>query len=191
MSSRRTHPKRDPKFEILHSGTWWKDFHQNRARRRDRAARTQSNAAPLDVDAPAGSIYTFTGTHSLPIVGTVQNNGTILTERPPSQPCPTFVAPATPVTVRAVAGRGPHAPLAGAPGPSKKAQQIVARSKLRLGASVDPDEALLARLRGVRMRDDASEPPNVVEMCTFPSQKVFIHSLRRGVGTELLSSQAR
>jgi hypothetical protein len=49
------------KYEILHSGTWWKDFHAAHRARQARQATTASNAGGhrLGHVEEAGSVYTF------------------------------------------------------------------------------------------------------------------------------------
>ncbi|KAJ7846650.1 hypothetical protein B0H13DRAFT_2362891 [Mycena leptocephala] len=146
-----SHPARNPKYEILHSGTWWKDFHhaRARARRKERSEQQQLNACRLDSMAStheAGTIYTFTPSRSMPIVGTVQNNGMILNQAPDAS---TPTTTAVPLTIYGASG-SPHTPLLGAPGPSKKAQAIMQRIRQRHPIT-DPDEVLLKRLQEPRV----------------------------------------
>lgn len=62
--------KRRPGFEIVHSATWWKDFH---AARRERAARPAARAATDSTDGNilSGNTYTFIPGRSAPIVRAV------------------------------------------------------------------------------------------------------------------------
>ncbi|KAJ7736395.1 hypothetical protein B0H14DRAFT_3516555 [Mycena olivaceomarginata] len=59
--------KRKPGFEIVHSGTWWKEFHEARrahAARSAQAAQHPSNNA----DALTGNVYTFAPGCAAPFV---------------------------------------------------------------------------------------------------------------------------
>ncbi|KAJ7822846.1 hypothetical protein B0H13DRAFT_2376437 [Mycena leptocephala] len=154
-----SHRARNPKYEILHSGTWWKDFHRARARRKERSEQQQTNAGRLDSMAStheAGSIYTFTAGRSMPIVGTVQNNGTILNQVPDNAAPTSTVAP---LTVYGASG-SPHTPLLGGPGPSKKAQAIMQRIRQQRPIP-DPDEALLAQLqKSLRTQEKKRKAPS-------------------------------
>ncbi|KAJ7468441.1 hypothetical protein B0H11DRAFT_2239001 [Mycena galericulata] len=68
-----------PPFEVLHSASWWKDYHTNRARRRTRAL---ANFAPdhtdgLDLE-PQQPVITFVPGRSAPIYSRVGPNGSLV-----------------------------------------------------------------------------------------------------------------
>ncbi|KAJ7743539.1 hypothetical protein B0H14DRAFT_2637452 [Mycena olivaceomarginata] len=54
-----------PGFEIVHSGTWWKDFH---AARRERQARAANGFSPNAPNSLTGTTYTFVPGQDAPIV---------------------------------------------------------------------------------------------------------------------------
>ncbi|KAJ7796111.1 hypothetical protein B0H14DRAFT_2620205 [Mycena olivaceomarginata] len=58
--------KRRPGFELVHSGTWWKDFHAARRERQARAANSFLDNAPPNL--LTGTTYTFVPGQNMPIV---------------------------------------------------------------------------------------------------------------------------
>ncbi|KAJ7810839.1 hypothetical protein B0H14DRAFT_2607006 [Mycena olivaceomarginata] len=57
--------KHKPGFEIVHSGTWWKDFH---AARRERQARAANGLSPNAPNSLTRTTYTFVPGQDAPIV---------------------------------------------------------------------------------------------------------------------------
>ncbi|KAJ7159894.1 hypothetical protein C8R43DRAFT_947978 [Mycena crocata] len=147
------HPK------ILHSGTYWRDFHRNRARRLElrhqqssrRLSSYDYNAlGPLHDQPP---IFTFIPNRATPVITTVQNDGTLRHSYDPRE------------ELAAAARKNPSAPLPAAtkaPNAAKRrkasaADAIAERARTILKNRPDPDEVLLARLTSsttaVRVRD--------------------------------------
>ncbi|KAJ7027248.1 hypothetical protein C8F04DRAFT_1189685 [Mycena alexandri] len=123
-------------FEIIRPGSWWKDFHEQKRRRKEQASAQRLELAPGQQQSP---IYTFVPGRDAPLVSFVQNDGTIRTERP--------LGDRIPVQRQVIGGGPPHTPLAGGPGPSKKARAIMERVGRR---KVNPKAQLLARTAEVR-----------------------------------------
>ncbi|KAJ7839064.1 hypothetical protein B0H13DRAFT_1911453 [Mycena leptocephala] len=129
-------PKSVPK--VLHSGSWWQDFHRNR---REREARRNNPQPALRYEAPPvteqGQIWTFVPTRSQPSVGTVQNDGRIVYTMPePATGAALDFRPA-PSSAHA-SGSGGYRSLRSA---------ATQRAEARLRARPSEDEQLLARLQ--------------------------------------------
>ncbi|KAJ7667884.1 hypothetical protein DFH06DRAFT_1126575 [Mycena polygramma] len=117
--------------KILHSASWWQDFHRRKANNPRRAPHTP------DFDNPAaggdqGQVYTFVPTRATPIVGTIQNDGRLLYSS--SEPAPNSTPPPLSNETRRARKERPR-PAA------------VQRAEARLLSRPSADEALLARLR--------------------------------------------
>jgi hypothetical protein len=129
-------PKSVPK--VLHSGSWWQDFHRNR---REREARRNNPQPALRYDAAPvteqGQIWTFIPTRSRPSVGTVQNDGSILYTTPePERGAALDFRPAP---------SSAHASGSSSYRPHRSAATQRAEARLRTRPS--EDEQLLARLQ--------------------------------------------
>ncbi|KAJ7635989.1 hypothetical protein DFH06DRAFT_1336142 [Mycena polygramma] len=119
--------------KILHSGTWWQDYHR---RRQNHAA----NRAPIDFDsvAPAGDqgqVYTFLPQQAKPVVGTFQNNGRLHYSSPD-------VPPENAATSSSAASSGSRSKTR----KERPRPASVQRAEARLLARASADETLIARL---------------------------------------------
>ncbi|KAJ7029734.1 hypothetical protein C8F04DRAFT_1187411 [Mycena alexandri] len=135
-------------FEYIRSPSWWKDFHDQKRRRKEQANTQHLELVPGQQQGP---IYTFVPGRSAPLVSVVQNDGTIRTERPPD-------SNHIPVQSQVMGNGPPHTPLVGGPGPSKKARAIMARVSGR--KKLDSEALLVARIaESKRHRIAASTKP--------------------------------
>jgi hypothetical protein len=128
-------PKTYPK--VLHSGSWWQDFHRNRRERE--ARRSNHPTSPFDA-APVGEqgqIWTFIPTRSRPSVGTVQNDGRIsyMTPEPETGTALDFRPASSSAHASSSSSYRPHRSAA------------TQRAEARLRARPSEDERLLARLQ--------------------------------------------
>ncbi|KAJ7262795.1 hypothetical protein B0H12DRAFT_1231209 [Mycena haematopus] len=129
------HKPRQPR--LIHSPSWWADFHRRRRERAERAERAASSTGdPLPIG-DQGLVYTFTRQWVAPLVSVVQNDGTLRTVAmgplDPSPPAPR-----------------PNLPL--------KPSAVARRAQALLDARPSPDEVLLARLGASRNGDQQRCP---------------------------------
>ncbi|KAJ7725580.1 hypothetical protein B0H16DRAFT_1471824, partial [Mycena metata] len=112
--------------EVFRSAEWWKDFHRSRAAHlaRQRASRYDQ---PIG---DQGQIYTFIPTRAAPLIGTIQNDGSILTKDSDPDAAP-IDAPVRPIT---------HASL------PHFQSNAARRAEALVRARPSTDEQLLARL---------------------------------------------
>ncbi|KAJ7490226.1 hypothetical protein B0H11DRAFT_1912236 [Mycena galericulata] len=147
LARRSLHPQMPPKYEVLHSGSWWKDFHDNRRRRRAQQANFEANpplpnGVNLETEHPA---ITFVPGRSAPIYSRVTPQGSLV-------PLPGYPAP-EPRTAHPPPLRIPTTATHACP-PSK----VVSRYRKEKNIPVrDPDAELLARLADSRARSQHAE----------------------------------
>ncbi|KAJ7144885.1 hypothetical protein C8R43DRAFT_953678 [Mycena crocata] len=130
-----------PKPQILHSGSWWKDYHENRRRQRQRR---EEGSAPAPTDLinfePQQPVITFIPGRAVPVYSRVGSNGTLIPL--PTTPLPGPAPPPIPY----------HPTTATHPRPASK---VVARFKKKIALKKDGDAELLACLAGSRAKVEA------------------------------------
>ncbi|KAJ7429154.1 hypothetical protein B0H11DRAFT_2266733 [Mycena galericulata] len=127
-----------PDYEVLHSSSWWKDFHKSRARRRARSIHNPPRVEPNIIDLQPQRVVTFVPGRVEAIHSRCAVDGSLV--RLPSMPFPGASASAS------AAPRVPTTATHGA-APSKVIARIKRERNIR---EQDPDAVLLARLAASR-----------------------------------------
>ncbi|KAJ6508196.1 hypothetical protein C8R45DRAFT_1089398 [Mycena sanguinolenta] len=152
-----------PRPEIIRSASYWKDFHQRRARIANRA---QREMLPGAVHLPAGAIVsqppfiTFLPNRDAPVYGIVQNNGTLGRSYNPICIQPTLPPPANNARAqKKLPARRDPLPC---PGNLEKHRRRAARKYRHRPNGPSEDEKLLQRLtRTSQNQPSGRHPPEL------------------------------